>query len=289
MADSSCAFCSNQRPALLAGGCPHWLAELVLARQDLQNVQQNQWDVLEFFSGHGNLHRACQAAGLHAVGFDHLRGPQEDLHHFCGLEAAIDRILEVKRHGLVWFAPPCSWWTFLASPNHKRSFENRYEGDSSNMDVRLANSLAHVVAALVRLCASLGLAVVMEQPSDSCLFSYGCIKKSLAMIQAATVTTYLSAFSDEIPIPKPLILKGTCKWLGSLFRNKPNRSFEQGRAYTKRPDGKVCGQAELQATQQYPWAFGEAVWRSKMHLFNLCFYHFVCLFVFLFLNKQASR
>jgi hypothetical protein len=107
------------------------------------------------------------------------------------------------------------------------------------------------------------------------------------MIQAATVTTYLSAFSDEIPIPKPLILKGTCKWLGSLFRNKPNRSFEQGRAYTKRPDGKVCGQAELQATQQYPWAFGEAVWRSKC---IYLIYVFIILFVYsFFVFKQTSK
>ena len=263
MANSKCLFCSNQAPALLAGGCPNWLAELVLARQRLQNFRQNRWDVLEFFSGHGNLHRACQTAGLDASGFDHIRGPQEELHYLNGLEAAIDRILEVRRHGLVWFAPPCSWWTYLASPNHKRSSENQYEGDASNVDVQLANSLAHVVAALVRLCASLGLAVVMEQPSDSCLFSFGCVKKSLAIIQADTVRTFLSAFSDEIPIPKPLILKGTCKWLGSLYRNKPSRSFQPERAYTRSPDGKLSGNAELQATQQYPWAFGEAVWHSE--------------------------
>jgi len=263
MANSTCSFCANQPPSLLAGSCPNWLAELAQERQRLQNFQQNRLDVLEFFSGHGNLHRACQNAGLDAIGFDHLNGPGEDLHYLRGLETAIDRVLEVRQHGLVWFAPPCSWWTFLASPNHKRSLENRYEGDSSNLDVRLANSLAHVVAALMRLCASLGLAVVIEQPSDSCLFSFGCLKKSLAVINACSVQTYLSAFSSAMPIPKPLVLKGTCRWLGSLFRNKPSRSFEQGRAYAKTPDGKVCGLAELQATQQYPLAFGEAARDSE--------------------------
>ena len=255
--DASCFYCSQQ-PMLLAGLTPAWLADFVQARQSLQQFQPNSWDVLEMFSGHGNLHRACQAAGLDAMGFDHINGTAECLHHLKGLKTAVDRILEVKPHGLVWFAPPCSCWTFLSSDNHKRCQDNQYAGDASNIDVKLANSVAHIVAALIRLCASLGLAVVVEQPSDSCLFSYGCIKKSLSMIQAQTIQTYLSAFSLNMPIPKLLVLKGTSKWLGSLFRNKPSRAFDTGQAYTKSADGRTTGQAGLQATQQYPWAFGEA-------------------------------
>ena len=262
MANSRCFYCFQQ-PAQLDGLTPAWLAGFVQARQSLQQFQPNSWDVLEIFSGHGNLHGACQAAGLDAVGFDHVNGTAECLHHLKGLTTAVHRILEVKPHGLVWFAPPCSCWTFLSSDNHKRCQDNQYAGDASNIDVRLANSLAHIVAALMRLCASLGLAVVIEQPSDSCLFSFGCLKKSLAVINACSIQTYLSAFSSAMPIPKPLVLKGTCRWLGILFRNKPSRSFEPGRVYAKTPDGKVCGLAELRATQQYPWAFGEAARDSE--------------------------
>ena len=258
MANSRCFYCFQQ-PAQLDGLTPAWLTGFVQARQSLQQFQPNSWDVLEIFSGHGNLHRACQAAGLDAVGFDHVNGTAECLHHLKGLTTAVHRILEVKPHGLVWFAPPCSCWTFLSSDNHKRCQDNQYAGDASNIDVRLANSLAHIVAALIRLSASLGLAVVVEQPSDSCFFSYGCIKKSISMIQAQTIQTHLSAFSLDMPIPKLLVLKGTSKWLGSLFRNKPSRAFDPGQAYTKSADGRTSGNAGLQATQQYPWAFGEAV------------------------------
>ena len=260
MANSKCI--SDQVPTLLAGGCPDWLAELELAQLRLRNFRQNKRDVLEFFSGHGNRHRACQTAGLDAARFNRLRGLQEDLHYLGGLEAAVDRVLEVRRRRLVWFTPPCSWWTYLASPNRKRSSENQCVPKCTS---RSANSLALVAAALIQLCASSGLAAAMEQLSDSCLFFFGCVRKSLAFIQAYAVRTWRSAFSDEIPIPKPLVLKGTCKWLGCLFRNRFNRSFEQERA---------SGHTELQATQQYPRALGEAVWLSE---FIFAFIHaFVC-------------
>ena len=142
MANSKCI--SDQVPTLLAGGCPDWLAELELAQLRLRNFRQNKRDVLEFFSGHGNRHRACQTAGLDAARFNRPRGLQEDLHYLGGLEAAIDRVLEVRRHRLVWFTPPCSWWTYLASPNRKRSSENQCVPKCTS---RSANSLALVPAA----------------------------------------------------------------------------------------------------------------------------------------------
>ena len=85
------------------------------------------------------------------------------------------------------------------------------------------------------------------------------MKKSLAMAGATTIHTYLSAFSADVPIPKLLVLQGTCRWLGSLYRNKPARAFDTARAYLVDGSGRVSGQPQLQGTQQYPVAFGQAV------------------------------
>ena len=257
MANSKCI--SDQVPTLLAGGCPDWLAELELAQLRLRNFRQNRWDVLEFFSGHGRRHRACQTAG----------GRQEDLHYLGGLEAAIDRVLEVRRHRLVWFTPPCSWWTYLASPNHKRSSENQYVPKCTS---RLANSLALVAAALVQLCASLGLAAAMEQLSDSCLFFFRLRAEKPGLHSGLRSPNFAVSLFRRNSNPKAF---GTQRYLQMAGLLVPEQIQQEFRARAGFRPRRTPSHA----------AIPKGLWRSCLALrIHFCIHPCVCLF----LSNQSS-
>lgn len=253
---TACRYCADPVPFWQV--CPTWLQDIAEERYRTA-YKLLPLEVLEIFCGVGNLHQACADAGLRSLGLDLLNGPSEDLLTMPGFLRAVDCILSVQDKGLVWFAPPCSNWTFLSSSVHRRSEENSWLGDTSHPDVRQANNLAYVTAALIRLAASCGLAVVIEQPSDSCLFKFGPVRKAVAMLGCSKMQTYLSGFSTDVLCPKPMQLIGTSVWLGSLYRAKPDRPFQTDAAYTRGLDGRVSGGARLSETAVYPTEFGQAV------------------------------
>ena len=126
-------------------------------------------------------------------------------------------------------------------------------------DVMAANHIAAVTAALIRLALSRGLEVVVEQPADSCLYKFGCMRKALAMMNGQAVRTWLAAFDEAFVCPKPLDLRGNCLWLPGLFRNQPQGHQAQQDVYSVDLDGKVTGGRALASTSAYPAAFGQAV------------------------------
>ena len=252
----ACRFCTDSKS--FQSLCPAWLQPLALEQQNLAN-QLPPLQVLEIFCGAGALHRACLAAGLPSRGIDFLAGSGEDLLTLPGFLLAVRLILSVRDRGLVWFAPPCSLWTFLSSSVHGRKASNFWEGDLENPDVVQSNNLAHIVAGLIRLAAARGLAVVVEQPTDSAFFRYGCVRKAMEMIGAQQIVTYLSAFDPDFPCPKALTLRGTPKWLGALFRVRPDRLFETDKVWRRDEAGRVTGGPGLAETSAYPWEFGVAV------------------------------
>ena len=134
MAYKQCS-CYFLQPMPSDGVAPARLAGFRQARQSLPQFQPNSWEV---FSGQNNLHRACPTAGLDAVGFEHVSDTAECPRHSKGLSAAIRRVLNVKPHGLVRFAPPCSSWTSLSSDSHARRQDNQKAGHGSNINVSLA-------------------------------------------------------------------------------------------------------------------------------------------------------
>lgn len=254
-----CQHCGDATP--FAAVVPPWL--LAIAREVEQPLPlPRDLDVVEFFSGQGNLHRACSKAGLAAVGFDHLLDPEQDILRMAGLAQAISLLLRLKPNGLAWFAPQCSSWVFLASSCHGRSGANNYEGRAPTAEVTAGNSKVCIVSALLLLAAARGVAVVVEQPANSCMFKFANLRAALQIVQANSVQTWLSAFSETVPCPKPLVLRGTCSWLGALYRNKPARKFETGQVYQRSLDGRVSGGPLLGSTAAYPWEFGQAAGAS---------------------------
>jgi len=216
-------------------------------------------DVLEVFSGRGHLWQACSASGLSARGFDNRQAWEEDLTLFDGYMLLLLLVLSVKEGGLIWLAPPCSWWIFLSQHNHQRKAANQWAGKVDDLNVQRANHIAAAMSAVVRLAMSQLVQVVIEQPSDSCMFNFPEMAKAARALPFRGIRTYLRSFDPSFPCPKPLQLWGSCHWLKHLRRNKPFDNKVAEGTYQVLADGRVKGGCGLAETAIYPRAFGEAV------------------------------
>ena len=205
-------------------GPPDWLLAIV-GHEPLQ--QRRDLDCVELFSGQGELHKAFARAGYRARGFDVRQHPDEDICRLAGLHAAAALVRRLRPGGLLWLAPPCSSWVWISSSWHKRTPQQPW-GRSGIPEIRSANSAAVAVGALMRLGASRGAQVFLEQPKDSVMHHCPPIAKAIAMTRCASVLTHLGAFGG--PIPKPLRLWSNCRLLGSLRRDLPRGPWHGGSA-----------------------------------------------------------
>lgn len=233
---------------------PFWLLQLLATVEH----PTRSLDVLEVFSGQGRLHQACQALGFAARGFDNAYNWQEDINTFDGFMLLLLLVLSIRQGGLLWLAPPCSWWIFLSHSNHQRAASNQWSGDIRNRRVLKANHLASAAGALIRLAMSRLVQVVVEQPLDSCMFNFPEMAKATRALPYRGIVTYLAAFDLNFPCPKPLQLWGSCSWLRHLRRTKPNEHQTSDEVYSRTVDGQITGGRALTDTASYPEEFGAA-------------------------------
>ena len=234
---------------------PLWLLALLRAAEPPQRTL----DVLEVFSGQGHLWQACSDTGLSARGFDNRQAWEEDVALFDGFMLLLLLVLSVKEGGLIWLAPPCSWWVFLSHHNHQRKEANQWTGKVEDPKVQRANHIAAATSAVVRLAMSRLVQVVIEQPADSCMFNFPEMAKAARALPFRGIRTYLRSFDPSFPCPKPIQLWGSCHWLKHLRRNKPFDGAVAENTYQVTADGRVSGGSGLADTATYPRAFGEAV------------------------------
>ena len=249
----------SPRTNLPSNFLPEWLLPVLLLEWAALAGAESDLDVVELFAGEAEVSKSCEACDLKVVAVDALHGTAEaNLQTLRGVRYAISMILRLKAGALLWLAPPCSGWVFLSSSCHKRNSSNDYRGNRRNPGVAADNSLAHVVAALCRLASWWGITFILEQPADSVLFNFGCVKKALNMCGAIFTRTFAQAFDPSFPIRKPFRLAATAVWASSLRRNKPWTSTVGHGCYTVDSDGRVSGHRSLSETAAYPHEFGQA-------------------------------
>ena len=94
-------------------------------------------DVAEFFCGVGSIWLAGKTAGYNAVGFDKFRVPGvtdsvtdpsacEDILSPAGFLNAVRLVLRLKVRGLLWLAPMCNSFCYLALSRTQRKAWNKF-------------------------------------------------------------------------------------------------------------------------------------------------------------------
>jgi hypothetical protein len=139
-------------------------------------------DIAELFCGVGSIWQAGKAAGYNAVGFDKSRVPGvtdsladpstcEDILSPAGFLNAVRLALRLKPHGLLWLAPMCNSFCYLALSVTRRKAGNAYVGNTALQSVLEGNLAAQAAAFLMTLAFVRGVDAVLENPHDSRVFA----------------------------------------------------------------------------------------------------------------------
>ena len=97
-----------------------------------------------------------------------MRRDDEDLGSIPGFLLAIQKVLRVRRGGLLWLGVPCSSFCWMAKSRHQRSIDCPL-GRQDSESVRLGNLLCCRAVLLLLIAASRGVYWLLEQPALSAL------------------------------------------------------------------------------------------------------------------------
>lgn len=100
--------------------------------------------------------------------FDCLRRDDEDLGTVPGFMVAIQKVLRIRRGGLLWLGVPCASFCWMASSTHQRTQANPL-GKQDFESVRVGNLLCARAILLLLLAISRRVYWFLEQPSLSAL------------------------------------------------------------------------------------------------------------------------
>ncbi len=223
-------------------------------------------DAAELFAGEMAVTLALQALGLVAIPYEiKLDNVCMDLNSNPGFALAIGLVARLAMNpdgGLLWMAPVCSTWIYLAMGVTLRS---RFtpDGDTDLRSVRDANLMARRCVLLAQLADAFGITWILEQPKSSVMAwsrRFQGIIKNLSVYVSGEVHMGAYGGSSE----KSLKLYSNKPWVGhfnkrvgSNFKAKDNTIWKT--YVDKRGKKSVTGGTGLKATQAYPKPFGRKV------------------------------
>ena len=129
-------------------------------------------DLLELFSGHGELINQYKQHGLTARGFGINRDNMlEDMCTNIGFINAVMQVLRLQQHGLLWGGIPCSSFTWLNRGTSGRNSDNPV-GNTSRQCVKNGNLCCARSALLCMLAFARNSWWACENPSSSIILQF---------------------------------------------------------------------------------------------------------------------
>lgn len=152
-----------------------------ISEQGERNIKARDLDVVELWSGVGNVCGSAAKTGFSSKGFDRDRVPgvtdgitaeSENILTRAGFENALSLVLRVRPGGLLWMAPVCSSFSWLNLKNTQRRLENDYKGNVKYGPVQEGNKMADTAALFAKVALGRGCQVVIENPPGSSIWKY---------------------------------------------------------------------------------------------------------------------
>ena len=223
-------------------------------------------DYVEVFAGDCSVSKGLILLGYKGRSLD-LRFSRE--HNVLGRKGFLLLLALVARlrpGGLLWAAPPCSTWVFLALGTTKRNEDPA--GDRGNAYVQSQNALVERLLLISAYARARGCAFIWEQPSSTRMFDYPPVASFLASSpDVLRIRLEMGAFG--LLAEKETILIGNAPYLPTLqvkmsrgdrlrLRLRPDR-IVTARHWVDNTGKKKCqGSGALKRTQSYPLGFGSA-------------------------------
>lgn len=231
-------------------------------------------DVIEFFSGVGNLVRAMVDGSLVALPYELLRSQEAmDILKPAGFAVACVMALRLRSNGLAWFGTVCSSWVFLCSATSERT-KFLPMGNESLSWVREANLMVSRCCLLMRLVHAKGAWWCLEQPLSSVMVYHNRMQELATHWDMWSTSFEMESFGAETS--KPTKIYGNRKHVGALAsmaqkhkkqhtKRKRNRKVEVVKShFDKEGRRRVSGGKDLKATS-LGWA-----WERALFVLNTC-------------------
>ena len=182
-------------------------------------------DCVEIFAGVGSIAAAAAQKGLRTAAYDKGRitgvtESTEDITTAQGFTTAINLVLRLAPHGLLFLAPDCSSWGFMNCSRCQRSEANGYIGDVAYPKVSAGNMIAECSVFLVLLAAAREVKAALENPVGSHFFKYGPVMdvaNSLNMVEACTNRCAFSVAPFGKRYKKKYKFLATGSWIRGVF------------------------------------------------------------------------
>ena len=221
-------------------------------------------DFGELFAGKGAVSSSLGALGYQGRALDRERQAEADVLTPIGFLLALRMALSIHAGGVMWLAPPCSSWVFLA--RHSTGRHLAVQGDVTLANTVVQNAMAERVSFLLYVLHLRGVHWIVEQPASSILWDYPAMRQVLRMCGLTHPAVLdMGAFGGSSV--KPTHLYGTAPYLPGLARtcDAPQRlrlrltGVQTTHKSTDAEGRRRCqGTADLKGTQAYPWCFGAA-------------------------------
>ena len=231
-------------------------------------------DCLELHCGVGSVWTSAQRAGKLARGYDKYRilgvtnretGPFcEDILTESGFKNALSLVLSLRSGGLLWLAPVCSSFSWLALSVTLREASTNYAGDTARRCVAQGNFMARASAFLMTVAWARAVHIVLE--NKDLMFKY--LKASGAVVfDPFMVVTTRCAFSDAPDGQRYLKrykLLASESWISHVKKTcpckKPKMHAPLAEVCLDRGRRRCTGiPSALKASGAYPARFGQVV------------------------------
>ncbi len=218
-------------------------------------------DFVEVFAGDAAVSHGLEHLGYVGLQLDVRHDKSHDVLTPVGFMVLLKAAMKIRRHGLIWAAPPCSTWIWMSRFSSGR--QEDVHGNPRSPYVVSQNALVCRLLSILHLCAQREVWIILEQPASSVMFQFPPMKRFAEMHNVATAKLQLGAYGAATR--KDTILWWAAPYLAELVRilsphdreRLQNERVKTTAVYTDSVGMKRChGVAALKGTHTYPVLFG---------------------------------
>lgn len=232
-------------------------------------------DLTLLFSGQGGAANCARDMGMQAMTLDKVDNDNEDIRSVAGMLLATWDVHSTVVNGVVWMSPDCDpWLAFITKSSTERdNNEPSIVGKCDSEWVQAANDVALLISWLVFTAYMLDIYTSIEQPMNSLLFKYPCVKTTHDIVNAKRVVCFAGALGASSHKPLEFWLTIPSEQVDLYLRHGKKESqlrfAEAGIQATQLArvsrTGWVCGTKQMTLSKAYPSGLCDAIARCTYH------------------------
>ena len=249
---------------------------LMLVEKHTQSWNPRRYlDLTLLFSGQGGAAKSARDMGMQAMTFDKRDCKFEDIRSVVGSLLATWYVHSTVVNGIVWMSPDCDpWLSFITkSTTERNNKEPDIVGNCDSEWVQDANDVALLVSWIIFIAYMRGIYTSIEQPINSMLFKYPCVKITHEIVDAKRVVCFAGALGATSPKPLEFMVTIPSEHVDLYLRHGKREAQLRFKEEDIQPtklakvtqSGWVCGTKHMAASKAYPSGLCNAIAKCAHH------------------------